>query len=134
MNKSELEAIINDCPYHRFLDLKVVSVDEDGGEVVLRLPFREEFSRSAETPQIHGGITAAFIDIAGDYAVAVKIGRGVPTINLRVDYLRMATKTDLTAHATAIKLGRSIGVVDVAVHDDEGRTIAVGRANYSMAA
>lgn len=134
MNKMQLEAIINDCPYHQFLRLTVVSVDEERGEIILKLPFRHEFSRSAETPQIHGGITAALIDIAGDYAVAVKTDRGVPTINLRVDYLRMATNTDLTARAIAIKLGRSIGVVDVEVRDDQSRLVAIGRANYSVTA
>lgn len=134
MNTAALAAIINDCPFHEFLDLKVVSADEDRGEVVLTLPFQRTFSRSAKEAQVHGGITAALIDIAGDYAVAVKIGRGVPTINLRIDYLRMATDTALTARATAIKLGRSIGVVDVEVRDDDGRVIAVGRANYSMSA
>jgi uncharacterized protein (TIGR00369 family) len=134
MNKTQLEAIINDCPYHQFLKLTVVSVDEERGDVTLKLPFRQDFSRSAEVPQVHGGITAALIDIAGDYAIAVKIDRGVPTINLRIDYLRMATNTDLTARATVIKLGRTIGVVDVEVRDDQGRMIAIGRGNYSVAA
>ena len=60
--------------------------------------------------------------------------RGVPTINLRIDYLRMAAGTDLIARATAIKIGRSIGVVDVEVRDDDGRLIAIGRASYGVRA
>lgn len=131
MNKAEIQAIINDCPFHRFLEMEVVSADEDRGEVVLKLPFRPEFSRSSEVAQLHGGITAAFIDIAGDYAVAARIGRGVPTINLRIDFLRMAEQTALTARAIAVKIGRSIGVVDVEVRDDHDRLIAVGRGSYS---
>jgi uncharacterized protein (TIGR00369 family) len=134
MNKAEIQAIINDCPFHRFLDMEVVSADPELGEVVLRLPFRPEFSRSSEMAQIHGGITASFIDIAGDYAVAARIGRGVATINMRIDYLRMAEHTALTACATAVKIGRSIGVVDIEVRDDGDRLIAVGRASYSTAA
>lgn len=131
MNKAEIQAVINDCPFHRFLDMEVVSADEERGEVVLKLPFRPEFSRSSEVAQLHGGITAAFIDIAGDYAVAARIGRGVPTINLRIDFLRMAEQTALTARAIAVKIGRSIGVVDVEVRDDHDRLIAVGRGSYS---
>ena len=133
MNKAEIQAIIDDCPYHRFLEMTVVSADGDKGEVVLKLPYKPEFSRSSEVPQVHGGITAAFIDIAGDYAVAARLGRGVATINLRIDYLRMAGETALTARAVAVKIGRSIGVVDIEVHDDDARLVAVGRANYSTA-
>lgn len=131
MNRAEIQAIINDCPFHRFLDMEVVSADEERGEVVLKLPFRPEFSRSSEVAQLHGGITAAFIDIAGDYAVAARIGRGVPTINLRIDYLRMAEETALTARASAVRIGRSIGVIDIEVRDDGDRLIAVGRGSYS---
>ena len=133
MDNAEIQAIINDCPFHRFLKMEVVSADAEKGEVVLRLPFQREFSRSSQVSQIHGGITAAFIDIAGDYAVAAKLGRGVATINLRIDYLRMAGQTALTARASAIKIGRTIGVVDIEVHDDDRRLVAVGRANYSTA-
>jgi uncharacterized protein (TIGR00369 family) len=134
MSRDELAAVVNDCPFHRFLNLGVVSADPAKGEVVLRLPFRAEFSRSAREPQLHGGITAALIDIAGDYAVAVMLGRGVPTINLRIDYLRMGGGGALLATARVVKPGRTIGLVDVEVREEDGgRLIAVGRGDYSMA-
>jgi len=133
MNRDRLAAIINDCPFHEFLNMTVESADEAQGIVAIRLPFAQSFARSNEAPQIHGGVTAALIDIAGDYAIACVIDRTVPTINLSVDFLRMAENTDLIARARVIKAGRSIGVVDIAVSDDRDRLIAIGRGTYSTA-
>ena len=130
----KLQRWLDAPPYHQFLKMQVVSTDTEKGEVVLRLPFRSEFTRSVDSPQIHGGITSAFIDIAGDYALVALLGHGVPTINLRIDYLRMAENTDLVATARVVKAGRTIGVVDVEVVDEQGRVVALGRVNYSTRA
>ena len=131
MTLEELQRQIDRPPYHRFLRPVAVSIDPEAGEVVLRLAFRPEFQRSPDRPELHGGITAALIDLAGDYALAARLGYGVPTINLRVDYLSMALDTDLTASARIVRAGRSIGVVDIQVTDKTGKLIAVGRGTYS---
>ncbi len=130
----KLQRWLDAPPYHQVLKMQVVSMDTKKGEVILRLPFRSEFTRSVDSPQIHGGITSAFIDIAGDYALVALLGHGVPTINLRIDYLRMAENTDLVATARVVKAGRTIGVVDVEVVDEQGRVVALGRVNYSTRA
>ena len=128
---AQLQDWLQKPPYQQFLGLRAVSVDSHAGEVIIKLPFRREFQRSGDEPQIHGGVTSALIDIAGDYALAVRLGYGVPTIDLRVDFLRMAENTDLVAKAYAVKVGRTIGVADVSVFDDHDRLIAVGRGTYS---
>jgi uncharacterized protein (TIGR00369 family) len=133
MNKERLATIINDCPFHEFLNMTVETVDESQGLVVIRLPFAPSFARSKDTPQIHGGITSALIDIAGVYAIGCVTDKMGPTINLSIDFLRMAEDTDLTARARVIKAGRSIGVVDIAVSDNRDRLIAIGRGTYSTA-
>ena len=66
-----------------------------------------------------------------DAAIAIYLDGWVPTINLRVDYLRPATGAYLDAHATVRRRGRTIGVVDIDVLDDEDRLCAVGRGTYS---
>jgi uncharacterized protein (TIGR00369 family) len=70
-------------PYQRFLGIACDRVAD--GEVVIRLPFRDEFLRSDDSDWLHGGVIAALIDIAGDYAIVTRVGQGVPTIDLRVD-------------------------------------------------
>jgi len=128
---AQLQDWLQKPPYQQFLGLQAVSVDSHDGAVTIKLPFRREFQRSSDKPQIHGGVTSALIDIAGDYALAVRLGYGVPTIDLRVDFLRMAENTDLVAKAHAVKVGRTIGVADVSVFDNRDRLIAVGRGTYS---
>jgi uncharacterized protein (TIGR00369 family) len=127
---ASLQAAIDEPPYQKFLGLRAESFDVDSGTVVLKLPFKNELCRSSERPEIHGGVTAALIDIAGDYALAISLGGGVPTIDLRVDYLRMAESTDLVATAKVVKQGRTLGVVNVEVTDDRNRLVAIGRGTY----
>lgn len=129
-----LQRDIDTPPFHKFLNIGVESVDTENGVVTLRLPFQAAFCRSPDVLQIHGGVTSAFVDIAGDYALVAVLGYGVPTINLRLDFLRMAENTDLVAVAKVIKAGRTIGVVDITVTDDDDRLIAIGRGNYSTRA
>jgi uncharacterized protein (TIGR00369 family) len=86
--------------------------------------------RLGGTGQFHGGAIASLIDIAGDFALILGIGDAVPTINYRVDYLRPAFGNEVRAQATVRRAGRSIGVVDIDVHDSEWRLIAVGRGCY----
>src|ERR1700686_3955749 len=92
---------------------------------------RPEFERLAGSGQWHGGPIAAVIDTVGDYALVMSIGRPLPTINFRVDYLRPAVNPALTPRARGRRAGRSVGVVDVDVSDADGRLIAVGRASYA---
>ena len=131
MTHDELENMINGCPFHRFLNMDLINFDETAGTVSIGLNLRPEFSRSEDSVELHGGITAALIDIAGDYAVALKTGVGVPTINLRVDYLKMGRGQRIVANATAIRVGRSIGTVDIEVIDASDAVIALGRGTYS---
>lgn len=127
---ASFQEALDDPPYQRFLGLKAVALNPEAGTVTIALPFKRDLCRSSKAPEIHGGVTAALIDIAGDYALAIRLGDGVPTIDLRVDFLRMATDTELIATARAVKMGRTLGVVNVEVQDEEGRLIAIGRGTY----
>ena len=119
-------------PFNAFLGLEVVSADPEKQELVMRLKMRPEFERLAGSGQWHGGPIAAAIDIVGDYGLAMLLGKPLPTINLRVDYLRPGKGT-LTLIARIRRTGKTVGVVDVDVLNEAGDLIAIGRANYSTA-
>ena len=74
------------------------------------------------------------IDTAGDYALVMLLGRPLPTVNFRVDYLRPAIDTALVVTATVRRSGRLVGVVDVDVANEAGQLLAIGRATYATAA
>jgi len=133
LNRQQLQARLLDSPFNAFLDLEVVTADPEKQEIVMRLKRRPEFERLAGTGQWHGGPIAAAIDIAGDYALAMLLGKPLPTINLRVDYLRPGKDT-LTLVAHIRRTGKSVGVVDVDVLNESGELVAIGRVNYSTAA
>lgn len=117
--------------FQNFLRLELLEHDAAAGTVTLRAPWRAEFERGPGTLQWHGGPMAALIDIAGDFALIAKLGRGIPTIDLRIDYLRPAVDTDLVARARTLRAGRTVGVVDIELSDRHGRLVAVGRGGYS---
>lgn len=127
----ELRRLLREGAFQSFLGLELLDVDHPGGSVTLRLPWRAEFERTPGSGQWHGGPIAALIDIAGDFALVASLGRGLPTISLRVDYLRPATGAALIATGRTLRAGRSVGFVDVDVRDAPGRLVAVGRGNYS---
>ena len=130
-NEQALRDLLAAGRFQQLLGIELVSTDTETQEIVMRLPFKIDFERLPDTGQIHGGVTSALIDVAGDFALIMLLDRPVPTINLRIDFLRMAANTDLIATARVVRAGRSIGVVDIIVTDQAGKQIAIGRANYS---
>ena len=132
LTAAEVQAMLDASPFAAFLGLRVTEADAGAGRVAMTMPMRPELERGGPMRgQFHGGPVAALIDTAGDFAVAVAVGGGVPTMNFRVDYLRPSGGAGLTATATARRIGRTVAVVDVDVTDGEGRLTAVGRGTYS---
>ena len=130
-NEQALRDLLAAGRFQKLLGIELVSTDTETQEIVMRLPFKIDFERLPDTGQIHGGVTSALIDVAGDFALIMLLDRPVPTINLRIDFLSMAANTDLIATARVVRAGRSIGVVDIVVTGQAGKQIAIGRANYS---
>lgn len=97
------------------------------------MPLRAELERGAGAPQFHGGAVASLIDTAGTFALIMGTHAPAPTINFRVDYLRPSSGL-LTAEAVVRRAGKSVGVVDVDVHDEERRLTAVGRGCFGIPA
>jgi len=116
-----------------FMGLIVVSADAAKEEVVMRAPMRPEFERAKGSGQWHGGPIAAVIDTVGDYALVMLLGRPLPTVNFRVDYLRPAINTALVVTARVRRNGKTVGVVDVDVANEAGQLLAIGRATYATA-
>lgn len=133
LNAAELQDRLTHSPFIRFLNLTVTEADPAEQRVTMIAPMRPEFERIAGSGQWHGGPIAAVIDTVGDYALVMTIGRPLPTINFRVDYVRPAINTALTAIARVRRQGRSVGVVDVDVMDANGALVAMGRATYATA-
>ena len=123
-----LQALAERSPFHRWLGVAVTAVEADAIE--MRLPWRAEFVSNPDRGYAHGGILAALIDLAADFAIAAALGRGVPTVDMRVDYHRTADAGELTARARVVKLGSTVSTAEAEIRDGAGRLIASGRGTY----
>jgi uncharacterized protein (TIGR00369 family) len=118
-------------PFHQWLGLQVISVGE--GEIELRATWREEWVVNPERRYTHGGILATLVDLTADWALVSKTGRGVPTIDMRVDYHRAAMPGDLTCRGKVVKWGSQFSIAEAQVFDKDGALCASGRGLYSTA-
>src|SRR3989442_6217104 len=116
-----VQELIVRAPYHRWLGLKVVAVSDDGIELTAK--WREEWVVNPERRYTHGGVLAALVDLAADWALVGKLGRAQPTIDMRVDYHRAAMPGDLVAKGRIVKLGKQFSTCEATVLDLQGQLI-----------
>ena len=133
LSKEELQERLAHSAFIDSLHLAVLSANPDKEQIVMRAEMRPEFERGRGTGQWHGGPIAAIIDTVGDYALVTLLGRPLPTVNFRVDYLRPAIDTALIVTATVRRSGRLVGIVDIDVTNEAGTLLAIGRATYATA-
>jgi uncharacterized protein (TIGR00369 family) len=132
MTADKVEAILRRGPYHQWLDLRVLGIEPDA--IDIKATWREEWVVNAERGYTHGGILATLVDLAADWALVSRTGRGVPTIDLRVDYHRAAMPGDLLAKGRVIKFGSQVSVCEAQISNVEGTLLASGRGVYLTAA
>ena len=129
---ARLNATMARSPFHQWLGCHVTAHEEATGAVHVALPPRPEICRGPGEEVLHGGVVSALVDLAAHAALNAVTGIGMPTIDLRVDYLRPAL-APLNAVATPRRVGRNIGVVDIEVLDRAGKLAALGRVVYRTA-
>ncbi|MGP3991911.1 PaaI family thioesterase [Streptomyces sp. 3N207] len=126
-----VKSALHASAFHRWLGLEIVRADD--GEVILHLSVRPEHVVNGTPSYVHGGIIAAAADLAGDLAFVTRTGTGLPTVDIRIDYLRPAyPDADLRVAARIVRQGRRLGVADIHVHDTVQREIALARALYAL--
>ena len=131
MTVDKLQQIISRGPFNQWLNFTILRIDAAGIE--LKAAWREEWVVNPDRRYTHGGILAAIVDVAADYAIAAQLGRPVPTIDIRVDYHKAAMPGDLTAKAKIVRSGSQYSTAEAYVYDQEGALVASGRGTYFTA-
>jgi len=126
-----VQELVTRAPFHKWLGLKVVAVHDDGIE--LTAAWREEWVVNPDRRYTHGGVLASLIDLGADWAMVKKLGRAVPTIDIRVDYHRAAMPGDLTVRGKVVRMGRQFSTAEAQVYDAQGKLLASGRGTYFTA-
>jgi uncharacterized protein (TIGR00369 family) len=127
----QVQALITRAPFHQWLGLTVLAVTDNSIEI--KATWREEWVVNPERRYTHGGILAALIDLAADFAMIKQTGRGVPTIDMRVDYHRAAMPGDLIARGKVVRFGSQFSTAEAELIDKDGKVVASGRGTYFTA-
>ncbi|WP_417210124.1 PaaI family thioesterase [Antarctobacter sp.] len=145
-----LSALVSGVPYMQYLG---VSFDRRGDELTAVLSFDEKLIGNPFLPAIHGGVTAAFLemtamvtlswtylwqDIESGLLDPDEMARGAlprlpKTIDFTVDYLRTGLPRDAYARARVTRSGRRYASVQAeAWQDNRDRPIAEATAHFLM--
>lgn len=127
----KLQQLITRGPFNKWLGFTVLKIDDAGIEI--KAAWREDWVVNPVRRYTHGGVLASIVDVAADYAIAARLGRSVPTIDVRVDYHKAAMPGDLTARARVVRMGSQYSTAEASVYDQEGALVASGRGTYSTA-
>ena len=124
----ELEASLRRPIFNAWLGLRLKELAEDS--ITVSMPGRPEIVSSPEGRYVHGGVLAALLDAAAYYALEAKLGRGSPSVDLQIDYLRSAPEGPLEAQARVVKLGTRLSVVEARIVREDGKLVATGRVAF----
>ena len=142
---SALTALVDGVPYIRFLG---ITFERRGDELTGILPFKDELIGNPLLPALHGGVTAAFLEVAALTELAwamvwdeveggtepTEVRRRFPkTIDFTVDYLRTGLPRDAYARARVTRSGRRYASVHVeGWQDNRARPFAQATGHFLM--
>ena len=140
-----LRGLIDGVPYVTFLGIRF---DRRGDELTALLPFDTKLIGNPLIPALHGGVTAAFLEVTAIIELAwasmweeMEAGgqdraRGLrlpKTIDFTVDYLRSGLPRDAYARARVNRSGRRYASVHVeAWQDNRSRLFAQATGHFLM--
>lgn len=147
-----LAALAGGVPYITFLG---ITFDRRGDELTAILPFDEKLIGNPVLPALHGGATAAFLEVTSiiglgwatlwddlesgalalDQVEAGQLPRLPKTIGITVDYLRSGLPRDAYARAYVTRSGRRYASVRAeAWQDNRARPFAQASGQFLMPA
>ena len=125
--------LLDRLPYARFLGLQTLQED---GDLTVIMPFADKLIGNPMLPALHGGSTAALLEMTAVAQVALSYPRlRLPRpINVTVAYLRSGRPNDVFAQARINKAGRRVAyVVAEAWQQGRDQPIAALTAHFLLA-
>lgn len=125
--------LLERLPYARFLGL---TSEVECEALTVTMPFADRLIGNPVLPALHGGSTAALLELTAVAQVALLYPRlRLPRpINVTIAYLRSGRPVDVQARARISKAGRRVAhVLAEAWQEDERQPIAALTAHFLMA-
>ena len=122
--------IVNRSPYFDLLSMEVR--DLEWGTSLLEVQLEEKHLQPFGN--VHGGLMASVVDAATFWAVfpQVERGKGLTTVEIKVNYLAPVQKGKLVAHGQSIKLGRTLALGEARITDSKGKLVSHGTATMMV--
>ena len=111
----------------------VTIVDKEGDGIIMTMELSESV-RGLLDGSIHGGILAAFADVASAFSLGGSFGETeIPvTTDMHVRYYRQPRSGPLKAEATVVHRGRRLLGTECSVTDAEQRVLIRSTATYML--
>ena len=117
-------AIANRAPYLKLLGMKICELDYGYCRV------ETQINDSLNNPfaSVHGGVFSSILDTATFWALYCCIGEedGITTLDLQVNNLAAAACGKIIAEGRLIRMGRTIGLAEGTLKDENGRLLVQG--------
>lgn len=105
------------------------SAESAGDDHRYRLTFNEAHIGNPAIRALHGGVIAAFLELAMQTELRA-LGRDLEaTVNMAVDYVASSRAEDMTAKVRVVRIGRRLAFLEAEGRQADGdRLVAVARA------
>jgi uncharacterized protein (TIGR00369 family) len=109
-------------PIARLIGFQLVAIDAGRAQFALDADARHHNPMGT----LHGGILCDIADVAMGmaYASTLDEGESFTTLELKINFLRPVRSGRLIADGVVVQRGRTVGLAECSVTDDQGRLIA----------
>lgn len=115
---------VNACPYFRLESMEIVELEMGRS----RLEIEVQDKHLQPFGLVHGGVFSGLIDASGFWAVWPETpeGLGLTTVEMKLNYLAPAQDGRLIGLGRSIKLGRTLGLAEARIENQQGKVLAHG--------
>ena len=118
LSVADIQYRLDQSLFHQLFKPEVLRVDNEQAELKLQVSMCPQFERQPDTNQWHGGVLASLVDIAG-FSALMLVAKDRPLLTL-------------IATAKVTRSGRTVGFVEVIVHNQEKEVVVTGHACYAI--
>ncbi len=105
------------------------SSEETGDDRLYRLAFNETHIGNPAIRALHGGVIAAFLELAMQSELRANGRTPEATVNVTIDYVASSRAENMTARVKVIRIGRRLAFMEAEGRQADGsRLVAVARA------
>lgn len=132
-------------PFNKVLGIEIDLLDYDTGDAQVRFPMKPDLIGNSAAGILHGGVTAAVLDLTGGLSALISCARyhekeplaqlnkrltASATIDMRVDYLRPGKGDAFVCTSRIVRAGSRIVVAKMALSNLQEVCISTGTGTY----